>query len=394
MDVLDLTRLLVSIDSQNPGPGEAEMAATVADWCRQRDFETNIVEFHNGRPNVIATVSRGEGCHLGLTGHLDTKPIGDAISSWNTDPLELTVIADDAFGLGSTDMKGAVASMMLALERFATTGPTGPTGTVSLILTADEEQGSGAGAQALSRSSQMPPVDALVIGEPSGIDSPWEAIFLVSRGICCFDVEIDTTQGHSGLSTRLGRNATLVAADVLRAFEMFEPPIARPGRIPARPTVNPGMMISGGVCFGVWPGRCIVSIEIRTVPGMEKDDVSASIADLVKRTVAGQASASVRYHDGSMGWMPATEINPAHPIVGAANRAARSVLGAELPYAAYPGGTDAAYFMGEAGIPTVASLGPGWLSLAHGANEKVGVSQLHQATDMYERLIAEYLSTP
>src|SRR5690606_7260647 len=105
---------------------------------------------------------------------------------------------DEAFGLGSTDMKGAVAAMMIALDQFASTARA--TGRVSLVLTADEEQGSDAGAQSLSRSSLMPAVDALLIGEPSGIDEPWESLFLVSRGICCFEIEIETTQGHSGLS--------------------------------------------------------------------------------------------------------------------------------------------------------------------------------------------------
>ncbi|MCC9198526.1 M20/M25/M40 family metallo-hydrolase (plasmid) [Arthrobacter sp. zg-Y820] len=388
MDVLELTRQLVAIDSQNPGPGEREIAAAVSAWFDERDITNEIVEFVNGRPNVIATVDHGGAGHLGLTGHLDTKPIGDARSVWRTDPLDLTVEGDTAFGLGTTDMKGAVAAMMIALERFAKRNDL--PGKVSLILTADEEQGSDAGAQSLVRSELMPDVDALLIGEPSGIDEPWEAIYLVSRGICCFDIAIDTTQGHSGLSPRLGRNATLVAADVLLALESFAPPIAQPGLVPTAPTVNPGMMIEGGVCFGVWPGHCVVSAEIRTVPGMERDQVREAIEDLVQQTVEGQGTAVVRYHEGSMGWMPATEIDPAHPIVDAAQQAAASVLGRPLPIAAYPGGTDAAYFMGEAGIPTVVSLGPGWLSVAHGANEKVGVAQLYQATDLYEQLMSEY----
>jgi acetylornithine deacetylase/succinyl-diaminopimelate desuccinylase-like protein len=392
MSVLDLTRQLVAIDSQNPGAGESEIAAFVADWCTRRGFATEIVELVEGRPNVIATVDKGAGPHLGLTGHLDTKPVGDALSQWRTNPLELTIEGDLAYGLGATDMKGGVAAMMMAVERFA--GSESSSGAVSLVLTADEEQGSDAGAQALSRSNRMPAVDGLVIGEPSGIDEPWEALFLVSRGICCFDIEVDTVQGHSGLSPRLGRNAILVAADLLHAFESFEPPIGRPGLVPVKPTVNAGMLVSGGVCFGVWPGHAVVSMEIRTVPGMDRDATRAAVQRLVDRTVQGQATATVRYAEGSMGWMPATELDPSHPLVAAANGAALDVLGRELPLAAYPGGTDAAYFMGEAGIPTVVSLGPGWLSVAHGANEKVGVSQLHEATEIYSALIDSYLAAP
>ena len=389
MDVIELTRQLVSIDSQNPGAGEREIAGFVDAWCRERGMPSRIVELQRGRPNVVVTLDLGEGPHLGLTGHLDTKPIGDALSAWNTPPLELTIDGDTAYGLGATDMKGAVAAMLVVAERIAA-APSRGLGKLSLVLTADEEQGSDAGAQSLIASPELPDVDALVIGEPSGIDDPWEAMFLVSRGICCFEVEITTTQGHSGLSPRLGRNASLVAADVLRAFESFAPPVDRPGKVPATPTVNPGMMVSGGVCFGVWPGRCTVGIEIRTVPGMDRDRVRAAIEQLVQRTVGDEATATITYEPGSMGWMPATEIDPDHPVVRIASAAAESVLGRALPFAPYPGGTDAAYFMGEAGVPTIVSLGPGWLSVAHGANEKVGVSQLHQAVDLYEHLARNY----
>jgi acetylornithine deacetylase/succinyl-diaminopimelate desuccinylase-like protein len=154
------------------------------------------------------------------------------------------------------------------------------------------------------------------------------------------------------------------------------------------------MLLAGGVCFGTWPGRASVGIEIRTVPGMDRDEVRAAVADLVARTVGDQATATVRYVDGSLGWMPATELDPGHPVVVAANEAVADVLGHRLPLGAYPGGTDAAYFMGERGIATVVSLGPGWLSVAHGANEKVGVSQLYDAENIYARLIERYLAQP
>lgn len=387
MDVLDLTRQLVALDSQNPGAGEAEIADFIIDWLAQRGISAQRVELVEGRPNVIATVAHSATPHLGLTGHLDTKPVGDAVHEWQSDPFSLAVQDDVAYGLGTSDMKGALAAMLLALEDFAANG-TG--GAASLILTADEEQGSGAGAQALINSQALPEMDALVIGEPSGIDEPWEALHLVSRGICCFKVDIRTTQGHSGLSPRLGRNAMLVAADVLHAFEDFQPPVAVPGDTPCAPTVNPGMMLEGGVCFGVWPGRAEVSVEIRTVPGMDRAEVSAAVEQLVAQTVEGQAAATVKYESGSLGWMPATEIDPGHPLVESAHQAVVEVLGYDIPDAAYPGGTDAGYFMGEHGIPTIVSLGPGWLSVAHGANEKVGVEQLGQAQQLYRTLIRRY----
>jgi acetylornithine deacetylase/succinyl-diaminopimelate desuccinylase-like protein len=388
MDVVELTRHLVAIDSQNPGSGERAIADFIEnEYCRPRGLGTRRVEVVPGRPNLVVSVDRGPGPRLGLSGHLDTKPIGDAIRQWSSDPLQLTVHDGLAYGLGTSDMKGAVAAMLVALERFATDGPSG---TLTLLLTADEEQGSEAGAKAIAAGGLVD-VDAVVIGEPSGVDAPWEALHLVSRGICAFEIDIRTRQGHSGLSERLGRNAVLIAADVLHAFERFQPPVAAPGAIPSQPTVNPGMLVNGGVCFGTWPGSCTVGCEVRLVPGMDRGQVQQAIDEVVRAAVGTSAEYEIRYRPGSMGWMPAVAIAPEEPVVRAAQRAAQRVLGSLLPVRAYPGGTDATYFI-QAGIPAVTSLGPGWLSVAHGANEHVGLDQLTTAVDLYETLAAEFLT--
>lgn len=148
----------------------------------------------------------------------------------------------------------------------------------------------------------------------------------------------------------------------------------------------------GGVAFGTWPGECTIGCEIRLVPGMDMARVKAAVEHAVEEAVGGAASFEINYVEGSMGWMPAVELAPASRVVTAAQAACRKVLRRELPMRAYPGGTDATYFMGKAGIPTISSLGPGWLSVAHGANEKVGVGDLYTAVDLYQELMTEFLS--
>ncbi|MBN8882800.1 MAG: M20/M25/M40 family metallo-hydrolase [Salana multivorans] len=391
VDVLELTRALVEIDSQNPGALEPEIARFVHDWATRRGYATTVLEPVAGRPNVLVTLDLGGERHLGLSGHLDTKPIGDALAQWRTPPLELTVDGDDAYGLGVTDMKGGVAAMMVALDRLAT-GPATATGRVTLLLSADEEQGSDAGAKALVEAGLLPPLDAVVIGEPSGITRAWEGIHLVSRGLCCFDVEITTTQGHSGLSPILGRNATLVAADLLHAFEEFRPTVTTPGEVACAPTVNPGIFARSGVSWGVWPGWCSIGIEIRLVPGMDQRVLHAEVAALVEEVVGDRAHADIRYKDSAQGWIDAVELSPGAAVARAARVATAEVHGAPAPFTAFPGATDATSFLGTGGIPTIASLGPGWISSAHGANERVGVGQLDEAVAIYDALARHYLA--
>ena len=387
MDVLEMTRELVAIDSQNPGPQEPAIADVVTAWCQDAGFSVQRLEPHPGRPNLLVTIDAGgAGRHLALSGHLDTKPVGDALAEWRTDPLTLTVDGDLAFGLGSTDMKGAVAAMIAAARSFASTATAG---TLSLLLTADEEQGSNAGAKALLELG-LPPFDAIVIGEPSGIEQPWEALFLVSRGIACFHVTVTTHQGHSGLSDRLGPNAVQLAGRLLDALDDFSPAVRDPGPIAAAPTVNPGIKVQGGVGFGTWPGEAVLSSEVRLVPGMRPADLDAELRALITRVLDGQAGWDLTYEAGSQAWMPPAGLDPRHPVVASAQAACREALGAELPLRAYPGSTDAAYLMGQGGLPTITSLGPGWLSVAHGANECVGVRQLSQAARLYATLALQF----
>ncbi|PSK89687.1 acetylornithine deacetylase [Murinocardiopsis flavida] len=385
--VLDLTRQLVGIDSQNPGTGERDIAKFTCDYAAQRGMEAQVVETAEGRCNVLVTIDAGPGPRLGLSGHLDTKPIGDALPVWRTDPLELTVDGDLAYGLGSSDMKGAVAAMLLAAERWAGRASRGR---LTLVLTADEEAGSEHGAKELSRRGLVD-ADAIVIGEPSGISEPWEALYVVSRGICCFEVVIEGTQGHSGLSEQLPTSATVAAARATVALSGFRPGSTAPAAVDSRPTVNAAVRTEGGVFYGVHPGNAVVSCDIRTVPGMERGALEREVRALLADALPDDVAWDLRYVPGSLGWMEPAELDLAHPVLGAAQRACREVLGRELPLAAYPGGTDATHFIRIAGIPSITALGPGWLSVAHGPNECVGVGQLDEAVLLYDRLAHAYL---
>ncbi|MHA6626632.1 M20 family metallopeptidase [Pseudonocardia sichuanensis] len=385
--VLALAAELVAIDSQNPGVGEARIAAFVADHARERGLTAEVVETAPGRCNVLVTADAGTGPHLALSGHLDTKPIGD-LSAWHTPPLDLVVDGDLAYGLGSSDMKGAIAAMLLAIESWARTARRGR---LSLILTADEEAGSDHGSIALSRQGLVD-ADAIVIGEPSGVSSPWEAMYLISRGICCFEVVVRGKQGHSGLSDRLPTSATVAAARAATAIADFTPSVPRPPSIPCTPTVNAAVRISGGVFYGVHPGEAVIASDIRLVPGMDRETLHRELCDLLAAALPTDVNWEIRYADGSLGWMEAAEIDPRHSVVTAAQQACVDVLGRELPLGAYPGGTDATHFTNIGDTPSIAALGPGWLSVAHGPDEHVGVSQLSQAERLYERLAHTYLS--
>jgi succinyl-diaminopimelate desuccinylase len=121
-----------------------------------------------------------------LCGHCDTKPPGD-LAAWRRDPYSGAVEDGELHGLGSGDMKGALAAIVFAVGGLAACGP--GDGSVALVLTADEEAGSRLGARWLAESGRLAG-DAALIGEPCGIEREWEAIGVVACGVAGFRVRV------------------------------------------------------------------------------------------------------------------------------------------------------------------------------------------------------------
>ena len=122
MDVIDLTRHLVATPSPNLPGDERAVAALVQDAATQLGIDRGVIHAElPHRPNVIIDLDFGSGGrHLALSGHLDTKPVGDAV--WSTNPFEAVDIDGYLYGLGTCDMKGAVAAMLIAASEIASEG--------------------------------------------------------------------------------------------------------------------------------------------------------------------------------------------------------------------------------------------------------------------------------
>ena len=378
LDEIELLKTIIAIDSSNPGPYEIELARFFADLAKQYGFKSEIIESEPNRANLIINIDAGGTRTLGLSGHLDTKPVGEAAAEWNTPPWELVINGDIGYGLGTSDMKGGLAAMFVAAVEWSKTAKTG---SLSLIFTADEEAGSVHGAKYLSNNYPLK-ADAILVGEPSGVKKPWESIFTISRGISCFEVVINGKQGHSGLSKTLSTSATVAAAAAILALNKFQPSFPKQVVETTIPTVNSAVVIGGGVTYGVHPGEARFKCDIRLVPGMDFETLQKEVNELLQKALPSDVRFSVNFEPG-IGWMPAVEIANEHPLSQAVQKATENVLGEKVPFGTYPGGTDATHFINGSKIPTLASIGPGWLSVAHGPNEKVGISQVRQAKDIY-----------
>jgi len=234
------------------------------------------------------------------------------------------------------------------------------------------------------------------LGEPSGIDGPeFEFLHILSRGISCFKVRVFGTQMHSSLTDRLPSvNANVTLANILTRMNRELKLTYRPHALCAGPTVNLGVKIQGGVGYGVCPGVAEFESDIRTLPGMSRKQLQMDIERCLDsiRHDDPELKIEFEFEQPPLDWIPATEVSADHPFVSALLTASEQILGWRPKLSAFPGGTDASKFQALAGIPTIPSFGPGWLRLAHGPNECVGIEAIVQATKIYAASAQAFLS--
>src|SRR5215210_8950193 len=120
---LDIARELVRTPSPNPPGDERAAAELVRVLLPELQLpRARTLAHHESRPNLLITLDFGPGGRpLVLSGHLDTKPVADA--TWSADPYGADVEGDRLYGLGSADMKGALAAMLVAASRLASDAP-------------------------------------------------------------------------------------------------------------------------------------------------------------------------------------------------------------------------------------------------------------------------------
>ena len=390
-DVLDFARRLIATPSINPGGDERAAAACVeAELRRLGVDDVRRVGPSEERPSLIARVpGQAAGPVLMLCGHLDTKPPGD-MAAWRTDPFDPVIEDGELIGLGSGDMKAAVAAMVYAAGALA--DGAAHAGELQLVFTADEEAGSVHGSKWLAENGVLA-ADVAVLGEPCGVVREWEAIDVVSRGAALFKVKVYGTQMHSSISDRLPAvNASLKMARLMDRMDrrLRDELTFAPHPLVARgPTVNVGVAVSGGVFYGVYPGYGEFACDVRTLPGMTEEQIVADLERFLREAMADDPE--LRAELDFEIFVPATEIAADEPIVAALQEAAALVLDEPPVLDAFPGATDAAHIQLTAGIPTVAAFGPGFLPRAHSPNESLPAASVADAARVYALASARYL---
>lgn len=377
-DAVMLTQDLVRVPSVNPvlevgGAGEAEIAALCAGWLKDWGFETRVVEVAPGRPNVIASSRSGRpGRTLLLNGHLDTV----GVAEMSVEPFGGGIDRGRLVGRGSCDMKAGLASILATAHDL---GRDGHDGVLLVALTADEEHAS-LGMQAVVRSGLE--AHGAVVCEPTSL-----AVMPANKGFVWMEAIFRGRAAH-GSRPEEGRDAIMDAAAFLGALEGLAEELSGGDAHPllAHGSLHAGT-IRGGSAPSVYPDRCEVVIERRTLPGEGAGDVEAEFERVLSDLRKARPGLDAELRAGLS--RPGTEVSEDHPLV----TGLLGALEAEGERPLIEGMTawvDAA-LLNEAGIPAVC-FGPGSIAQAHSADEWVDVEEIRRGTRVLIRFCREFLS--
>jgi succinyl-diaminopimelate desuccinylase len=191
-DTLELAKDLISRASVTPEDGGCQKL--IAARLEKIGFKTEHLCFSEV-DNLWIT--HGDGApYLIYVGHTDVVPTGP-LENWTSDPFQPEVRDGYLYGRGAADMKGSVACMVTALERFIK-DHADHKGTVGMLLTSDEEGPSINGTLKVVDylNSKNIKIDWCLVGEPTCINTVGDVIKNGRRGSLGATLKVYGVQGH------------------------------------------------------------------------------------------------------------------------------------------------------------------------------------------------------
>lgn len=193
---LALTRELVSRASVTPD--DAGCNALLVARLQSLGFTVEVIDRGEVR-NFWARLGDGAPV-LCFAGHTDVVPPGP-LENWTSPPFEPDLRDGLLYGRGTADMKGSLAAMITACERFLTPGAQQAdrmAGSLAFLITSDEEGPAADGTRAVIEKLQErgERIDYCVIGEPSSRDRLGDVIKIGRRGSLHGRLVFHGVQGH------------------------------------------------------------------------------------------------------------------------------------------------------------------------------------------------------
>ena len=331
----------------------------------------------NKQANIFATIGPEIDGGIVLSGHTDVVPAKEL--NWNSDPFKLTRKDDLLYGRGSCDMKGFIASTIVAAEILKNKNLNYP---VHFSFTYDEEIGCFGARhliKELKKYKYKPSI--VIIGEPTNME-----IIEAHKGDCEYTTCFHGIEGHA---SNPEKGLSAIQYGSLFTNKLFEIGNELKRRAPSDSPFNPPWTtvqvgkIEGGVAHNVIAGQCSIDWEMRPINEEDKNFVKNNLLKYCQNKLLPEMQskfADAKIETETIGEIPG--------LIPQKDNQARVIMQDLLQ----SNSTGVISFGTEAGIfqemnMDVVVCGPGSIDQAHKANEFVSISELDKCLQNLLKLL-------
>ncbi len=371
---LDLSRALIERPSITPDDQGCQQL--LAGRLQAIGFRTEHLRFDDV-DNLWARRGSSQPLFV-FAGHTDVVPPGP-LDDWDSPPFEAVVRDGYLYGRGAADMKGSIAAMVTACERFIAEHAD-HNGSIALLITSDEEGPSVNGTIKVIEllQSRAEHIDWCLVGEPSSREQVGDTIKNGRRGSLNGVLEIRGKQGHvaypqladNPIHRAVPALAELCTVEWDSGNEFFPPTTFQISNIGA-----------GSGTENVIPGSLRAMFNLRFSTESTVDSIRSRVDEILTRH-------GLEY---VISWKVSGEpfLTPAGELVDAARAAIKSTVGIDTLLST-SGGTSDGRFIAPAGAQVV-ELGP-LNDTIHKINECVKAEELDKLSIIYEEILKHLLT--
>lgn len=371
--VLELAQQLIKRPSLSPHDEGCQ--ALLIERLKAVGFTIEKMDFGDTE-NVWAW--RGEGKTLAFAGHTDVVPSGD-VSRWQHPPFEPTLRDGFLYGRGAADMKGSVAAMVVAAERFVQANPHHQ-GRLAFLITSDEEASAVNGTvkvvEALMARNER--LDYCLVGEPSSTTKLGDVVKNGRRGSITANLTVHGVQGHvayphladNPVHHAMAALNELVGTEWDQGNAFFPPTSMQIANINAGTGSN-----------NVIPGELVVQFNFRFSTALTDEMIKARVAALLDRH---QLNYTLNW---SLSGQPF--LTPPGDLVDAVVTAVEH-YSQITPELLTNGGTSDGRFIAQMGAQVV-ELGPVNATI-HKVDECVSAADLQLLSRIYQRIMEQLIA--
>ncbi len=325
---------------------------------------------------------------LVFAGHTDVVPPGP-LEQWSSDPFQAELREGWLYGRGAADMKGSLAAMLTACERFIAAHPEHQ-GAIGFLITSDEEGPALDGTRRVVEhlEARGEKIDWCLVGEPSSVERLGDTLKNGRRGSLHGRLVIQGVQGHVAYAHlvqnpihAVGMILAALADEVWDRGNDFFPPT----------TFQISNLHAGTGATNVVPGAVDMLFNFRFSTELTVEQIQARTRQIIETQLLNEEVKSGHVFGYRLDWtlsgMPF--LTEPGALVAAAARAVREQLGIDTTLST-TGGTSDGRFIAPTGAQVV-ELGPVNATI-HKIDERVWAADLDDLSRVYEALLG-YLLT-